>query len=76
MTPLQKMTRNSVMYGRDDQAGFRLNSTYTHKQYPSLGTAPSQTTHTDFVGKVSTILQVSSYNFPETEKTPEVCADS
>ena len=48
---LQKRTEDSVLFGRDDQAGFRLDTTFTHKQHGSLGVNKSVTTHTDFVNK-------------------------
>ena len=69
----QGETRDSVLFGRDDQAGFRLGSSYTHKQFGSLSTKNSVTTRTDFVGKNSTVLQISSYDFPKTSELPELC---
>lgn len=48
---LQKRTEDSVLFGRDDQAGFRLDTTFTHRQHGSLGVKKSVTTHTDFVNK-------------------------
>ena len=70
---LQKKTENSILMGRDDQAGLRLDSTFTHKQYPSLSVEKTLTTHTDFLNKNATNIQITSYNFPETESNLEVC---
>ena len=59
---------------RDDQAGFRLDSTFTHKSMPSLNAdGPTVTTHTDFFNKHQTQLQTTSYNFTQTKTTTEVC---
>ena len=55
---VQTRTEGCVYFGRDDQAGFRLNSTYTHKQYESIGRKKSVTTRTDFVK--STSFSISS----------------
>ena len=70
---LQKKTEKSVLFGRDDQAGFRLDTTYTHKQHGSLAKDNTVTTRTDFVNKNSTVLQITSYNFPESADYPETC---
>ena len=67
---VQKVTEDSVFFGRDDQTGFRLNIIYTHKQ---IGTKRTFTTRTDFVSKQATNLQVTSYNFQATESNPEYC---
>jgi hypothetical protein len=69
----QANTEDSVLFGRDDQSGVRLGSTYTNKQYGSLGTKKTVTTRTDFVGKRTTVLQVTSYNFPQRQNYPEMC---
>ena len=46
MDLLQKDTAKSAILERDDQAGFRLDKTYTHKQHPSLNVANTITTRT------------------------------
>lgn len=49
---LQKDGQHILLLNRDDQAGFRLDSTYTHKNTPSLNVgSPTLTTHTDFLNK-------------------------
>ena len=72
---LQDGTDKCVL-NRDDAAGFRLDTTYTHKQNKvlSISASPEVTTRTDFVNKYSSILQVSSYLIMETENTSDVCA--
>ena len=72
---LQDGTDKCVL-NRDDAAGFRLDTTYTHKKNKvlSVSTSPEVTTRTDFVNKYSSILQVSSYLIMETENTSDVCA--
>lgn len=67
---------NIMNLGRDDQAGFRLDTMSTHRLHKTLsvkGNAPL-TTRTDYVTKYPSTLQTSSYNFPETESTGEICA--
>ena len=73
LSQLQCDSSNMVLLNRDDQAGFRLDSTYTHKSHGNLSTAATITTRTDFVNKYTAQLQISSYNFPETNTTSEVC---
>lgn len=65
----------SLLLNRDDAAGFRLDSTFTHRQHStlSLSNEVEVTTRCDYVNKYSSTLQVSSYMFLETETTPEVC---
>ena len=63
-----------LVLNRDDQAGFRLDSTFTHNNTPSLNVSgPTLTTHTDFLNKHQTQLQTTSYNFTRTTTTSEVC---
>lgn len=63
-----------LVLNRDDQAGFRLDSTFTHNNVPSLNvSSPTLTTHTDFMNKHQTQLQTTSYNFTQTTTTSEVC---
>lgn len=68
--------RNIVNVGRDDQAGFRLDTMTTNKQHPTLclkGNLPL-TTRTDYVNPYHSVLQTTCYNFPATKTTNEVCA--
>ena len=70
---LVKGANKSIWFGRDDQAGIRCDTTYTHKQQGSLSVTNTVTTRTDFLNKNATVLQITSYNFPETDDYPEVC---
>ena len=70
---LQKDGKHIMLLNRDDQAGFRLDSTYTHKSLPTLSVRPTATTRTDFMNKYSAQLQVTSYNFSKTSTSAEVC---
>ena len=72
---LQLKNPGAVLLGRDDQAGFRLDTMFTNNQYPSPNVEKTVTTRTDYVNKQSTVLQVTSYNFPATELTSETCVD-
>ena len=62
--------------GRDDQAGFRLDTMATHKLQKTLCLKECQTltTHMDYVTKYLSMLQTTSYNFPATLTTGELCA--
>ncbi len=62
--------------GRDDQAGFRLDTMTTSKQNPTLCCKDNLplTTRTDYVNQYPSVLQTTCYNFPATETTSEVCA--
>lgn len=63
--------RHILLLNRDNQAGFRLDSTYTHKSMPSINVdSPTLTTHTYFLNKHKAQLQTTSYNF---STTSEVC---
>ena len=66
---------DKVVVNRDDDAGFRLDSTFTHKQHPILQDKlkPELTTRTDFLNRYSSTLQVTSYLFMETKNTPVAC---
>lgn len=71
---LQIDGKHMLLLNRDDQAGFRLDSTLTHNNTPSLNvSSPTLTTHTDFLNKHQTQLQATSYNFTKTATTSEVC---
>ena len=74
MDQVQKDGTHILLLNRDDQAGFRLDSTFTHKNTPSLNVAGQTiTTHTDFVNKHTSQLQTTCYNFTKTSTTSEVC---
>lgn len=73
LNELQKDGRHMLLVNRDDQAGFRLDSTFTHKNYPVLSVKPTLTTRTDFLNKYQAQLQVTSYNFSKTSNTVEQC---
>lgn len=66
---------DQVILNRDDAAGFRLDTTYTHKQHKGIQLIdqPDLTTRTDFVNNYSGLLQTSSHHFPEIGTTPKVC---
>lgn len=61
--------------GRDDQAGFRLDTLSTNKQFGTLTLKDhvSTTTRTDYMNPYPSVLQTTSYNFPSTETTNEIC---
>lgn len=52
---------NCVLLNHDDQAGFRLDTTFTHKSHGQLGVNQTTTTHTDFVNKHPCQLQTTCY---------------
>jgi hypothetical protein len=64
---------DKVILNRDDAAGFKLDTTYTHKQHKILAEAsnPELTTRTDYVNKYASVLQTTSYLFMGTENTAE-----
>ena len=64
-----------MVLNRDDTAGFRLDTTYTHKQHKGvqLANEPDLTTRTDFVNSYPAQLETSSYLFMETETTAKMC---
>jgi len=67
---------NIMNLGRDDQAGFRLDTMATHKSHTTLCISgkESLTTRTDYVNNYPSVLQTTSYNFPATANTGEICA--
>lgn len=67
---------NITNIGRDDQAGFRLDTMSTHKLHASLCVSGKEalTTRTDYVNSYPSTLQTTSYNFPATTTTGEICA--
>ena len=62
--------------GRDDQAGFRLDTMTTSKQQATLCLKDNLplTTRTDYVNQYPSVLQTTCYNFPATGTTSEICA--
>lgn len=61
--------------GRDDRAGFRLDTLSTSKQFGTLTLKDNVpvTTRTDYVNPYPSVLQTTSYNFPPTGTTNEIC---
>ncbi len=53
-----------------------MDTTATHKQHASFCVKGSEhvTTRTDYVNKYLSTLQTTSYNFPRTKTTIEICA--
>lgn len=66
---------NKMVLNRDDQAGFRLDTTYDHKHSKTITAThkPALTTRTDFVNAYPSVLQTTSYLFMETETTKRAC---
>jgi len=62
-------------FGRDDQAGFRLDTMATHRLHSTLSVKDKEcvTTYTDYTNKYPATLQTTSYNFVATETTGEIC---
>ena len=65
--------RNKVLINRDDQAEFRLDTTYTHKGRGVSCEGAETTTRVDYVNKYSSILQTTSYHIMESNTTPQAC---
>ena len=65
--------RDKVVLNRDDAAGFRLDTTSTHKQHKILEDPeePELKTRTDYVNKYAWLLQTTLYLFMGTESTAE-----
>ena len=70
-----KYGREKVVLNRDDQAGFRLDTTFTHKLHKatSLTHRPETITHTDYVNKYASVIQTTSAMFLGTATTGERC---
>ena len=68
--------RQIMNVGRDDQAGFRLDTMTTSKQNATLCCKDNLplTTRTDYVNQYPSVLQTTCYNFAATETTGEVYA--
>ncbi len=64
---------NKFVLNRDDAAGFRLDTTYTHKQYTNvqLSDQAELTTRTDYVNKYKSVLQTSMHLIMETDTTSQ-----
>ena len=69
--------RDKVVLNRNDryQAGFRLDTTFTHKLHKatSLTHQPETTTRTDYVNKYASVIQTTSAMFLGTATTSERC---
>lgn len=66
---------HQFLLNRDDQAGFRLDTTYDHKHSKTITTTnkPSLTTRTDFNNSYPSVIQTTSYLFMETKTTKQAC---
>ena len=73
LNQLQTDGQHILLLIRDDQAGFTLVTTYTHKNFAALTKDNTVTTRTDFISKHQPHLQTTSYNFSKTKTTGEVC---
>lgn len=68
--------RDKTVINRDDQSGFRLDTTYTHKQHKAVSgiSDPEKTTRTDYVNKYASVLQTTSYMILPTNTTCQATA--
>lgn len=68
--------RDKTIINRDDASGFRLDTTYTHKQHKAVSdiSNPEKTTQTDYVNKYSSVLQTTSYMILPTKTTCQATA--
>ena len=73
LNQLQTDGQHILLLNRDDQADFRLDTTYTHKNFAALTKDNTITTRTDFISKHQPHLQTTSYKFSKTKTTGEVC---
>ena len=64
--------KNKTVINRDDQAGYRLDTTYTHKGRGVLS-KEAEMTRVDYVNAYSSVLQTSSYHIMETKTMPQAC---
>ena len=66
---------NKVLLNRDDQSGFRLDTTYDHKHSKTitLTNRPALTTRTDFVNDYPSVIQTTSYLLMETDTSKQAC---
>ena len=65
--------RNKVLNNRGDQVGFRLDTTYTHKEWGGVLCEGAERTTVDYINKYSSILQTTSYHIMESNTTPQAC---
>ena len=67
--------QNKVLLNRDDQAGFRLDTTFTHREGKciTIDNIPSLTTRADVVNSYPSLLQTTSYLYMESETTEKAC---
>ena len=67
--------QNKMVLNRDDQSGFRLDTTYTHKLHKAtaLTDKPETTTRTDYVNKYASVIHTTSVMFLGTSTTDERC---
>ena len=65
--------RDKALLNRDDQARFRSDTMFTHRQGKCImeENMPALTTRTHFVNSYSSLLQTSSYLLMESEDTTE-----
>ena len=71
---LQTDGKHILSLNRDDQAGFRLDSSFTHKNFTSLNSfGQCLTMHTGFLNKYPAHIQTASYNFTKTTTNSEFC---
>jgi hypothetical protein len=61
--------RNKVLLNRDDQAGFRLDTTFTDNGRGVLSENVETTTKVDYVNSYSSVLQTTSYQIMESKTT-------
>ena len=66
---------NKVLLNRDDQSGFRLDTTYDHKHSKTvtLTNRSALTTRPDFVNDYHSVIQTTSYLFMETDTSKQAC---
>ena len=63
--------------GRDDQAGFRLDTLSKNRQFGMLTLKDNVplTTRTHYVNPYPSVLQTTSYNFPSTAMMNKICVE-
>ena len=67
--------QNKMVFNRDDQSGFRLDTTYTHKLHKAtaLTDKPETTTRTDYINKYASVIQTTLVMFLGTSTAAERC---
>ena len=65
--------QNKMVLNRDDQSGFRLDTTYTHNLHKAtaLTDKPETTTRTDYANTYASVIQTTSVMFLDTSTTAE-----